>query len=48
MKRVKPAHTGRNSKPLYACLPTQTELEEEMRRHGFVKLTGPGMSTRAW
>jgi len=30
------------------CSPTQTELEEEMRRHGFVKPTGPGMSTRGW
>lgn len=30
------------------CSPTQTELEEEMGRHGFVKPTGPGMSTRGW
>ncbi len=28
--------------------PIQPELEEEMRRHGFVKPSGPGKSTRGW
>lgn len=30
------------------CSPVQPELEEEMRRHGFVKPSGPGKSTRGW
>ena len=30
------------------CTPVQAELEEEMRREGFVKPSGPGMSTRGW
>lgn len=30
------------------CSPVQPELEEEMRRHGFVKPSGPGMATRGW
>ena len=28
--------------------PVQPELEEEMRRHGFIKPSGPGKSTRGW
>lgn len=30
------------------CSPVQAELEEEMRRHGFIKPSGPGKSTRGW
>lgn len=30
------------------CTPVQPELEEELRRHGFVKPSGPGRSTRGW
>lgn len=30
------------------CTPLQPELEAEMRRHGFVRPTGPGQSTRGW
>lgn len=28
--------------------PSQDKLEEEMRRHGFVKPSGPGKLTRGW
>lgn len=30
------------------CHPVQPELEAELQRHGFVKPSGPGMSTRGW
>lgn len=30
------------------CSSVQPELEEEMQRHGFVKPSGPGKSTRGW
>lgn len=30
------------------CTPVQPELEEEMRTHGFVRPSGPGMMTRGW
>lgn len=30
------------------CTPVQAELEEELQRHGFVKPSGAGMSTRGW
>lgn len=30
------------------CSPVQAELEEEMKRHGFIKPSGPGKSTRGW
>ena len=30
------------------CSPTQTELEEEMQRLGFVKPAGAGKSTKGW
>ena len=30
------------------CSPVQEELEEELRRHGFVKPSGPGAATRGW
>ncbi len=30
------------------CTPVQSELEAEMRRHGFIKPSGPGKSTRGW
>jgi hypothetical protein len=30
------------------CSPSQAELEEEMRRHGFIRPSGPGKSTRGW
>lgn len=30
------------------CSPVQAELEEEMQRHGFIKPSGAGMSTRGW
>lgn len=30
------------------CSTVQPELEEEMRRHGFVRPSGPGKSTRGW
>lgn len=30
------------------CSLAQDELHEEMRRHGFVKPSGPGKSTRGW
>ena len=30
------------------CSPIQPELEEELQRHGFVRPSGPGRSTRGW
>lgn len=30
------------------CSPVQAELEEELRRLGFVKPSGPGVATRGW
>jgi hypothetical protein len=30
------------------CTPVQPELEEEMRRFGFVRPSGPGALTRGW
>ena len=30
------------------CTPIQSEVEAEMKRHGFVKPSGPGMLTRGW
>lgn len=30
------------------CTPWQAELEEEMRRYGFVRPSRPGRATRGW
>lgn len=30
------------------CSPIQPELETELQRHGFIRPTGPGRSTRGW
>lgn len=30
------------------CSPVQEELEEELRRHGFVRPSGAGVATRGW
>lgn len=30
------------------CTPVQPELEAELQRHGFIRPSGPGQSTRGW